>query len=261
MSKQGRVDTASDGIKVNKRRGTVWMRKKINEQTGRYFYVDHKSKTTTWLNPLDEKTKPKSVSECCRDDQLPYGWERIDDLTLGVYYTDHIKKRNQWTNPVTDWHRRRSIPLHDYSNSDHILRMVQSGHSLDGNGHTISPLATSKPDTSFRASDIEKSATSLNNSSTLDTEIISSTRSNTSTRNSRYDDAGLLVIMDNRWAEIRARMVNTIITNSIAPKESSTLMIVQLNSHSNDLTQIDNLSVSSSYLSRVTVIMSLFKSW
>lgn len=178
-----------------------------DKETGRYFYVDHNSKTTTWLNPLDEKTKPKSVSECCRDDQLPYGWERIDDPTIGVYYTDHIKKRNQWTNPVTDWHRRRSIPLHDYSNSDHILRMVQSGHSLDGNNHTISPLTASKPDKSFRASDIEKSATSLNNSSTLDTEIISSTRSNTSTRNSRYDDAGLLVIMDNRFGRESSQSV------------------------------------------------------
>lgn len=158
----------------------------------RYFYVDHNTQTTTWLNPADRSTKPLTVSEC-RNGELPYGWERVTDPTIGTYYVDHINKRNQWSHPVDDWHRRMSLNNHHYSNSHHI--MEQSGHSLDSYDQTISPV-TDKPDISFHSPDIEKSATSLNNSANLDSENIDTTRSNSSTRGSKYD-AGLLDIMDN----------------------------------------------------------------
>ena len=68
--------------------------------SNRYFYVDHNTRTTTWLNPNDRWTKPKSVSECYGD-QLPYGWEIMNDPVIGIYFTDHVQRRNQWSNPVT----------------------------------------------------------------------------------------------------------------------------------------------------------------
>lgn len=163
--------------------------------SNRLFYVDHNTKTTTWLNPMDQLTKPKSASECY-DDQLPYGWERMTDPVIGVYYANHIERRNQWTNPVSDW-RVRISSQHHYSNSHHILSVEQSANSLDSNNQTTSQTTgDTKPDTSLHASDIDdKFTTSLNNSNTLSTEIIDTMRSSNS-RGSKYD-ASLLDIMDN----------------------------------------------------------------
>lgn len=163
-------------------------------RSNRYFYVDHNTKTTTWVNPIDRYTRPKNIDECFDNSQLPYGWERVTDPAIGVYYIDHINRKNQWSNPVSDWHRRLSmLPQNHYSNS-HILSMEQSGNSLDSNNHTASLTTISKPESSFQASDIEKSATSLNNSTSLSTDIIDSTQSNASTRIDKFD---LLDIMDN----------------------------------------------------------------
>jgi hypothetical protein len=60
----------------------------------RYFYVDHNSKTTTWINSLDKYNKPKSASEC-RDSELPFGWEFIVNPSLGEYYANHLECWNQ----------------------------------------------------------------------------------------------------------------------------------------------------------------------
>lgn len=174
--------------------------------SNRIFYVDHNSKTTTWLNPLDKLTKPKSPSEC-NDDELPYGWEKMNDPISGAYYANHIQCRNQWTNPVHDY-RLRILNQHHYSNSHHVFNVEQSSNSLDSNHHTNSQTtADTKPDTSLHASDIDdKFATSLNNSNTLSTEIIDTMRSNNSTRGSRYD-AGLLDLMDNRFGRKSSQSV------------------------------------------------------
>lgn len=170
--------------------------------SNKYFYVDHNTKTTTWLNPHDRWTKPKSVNEC-HNDQLPYGWERVDDPSIGVYYIDHINKRNQWSNPVSDYLNAQN----QYSNSRQILSLRRSGNSLGSNAHTISPTTTittgKQESSSTHASDIEKSATSLNNSTNLSTEII---RSNSSTRGSRFN-ASLLDIMDNRFGRESSQSV------------------------------------------------------
>lgn len=77
-------------------------------ESNRYFYVDHNNKTTTWLNPMDRSTKPKSPADCYSD-QLPYGWEKLSDPIIGTYYVDHINRRNQWANPVTEWQVKMNI--------------------------------------------------------------------------------------------------------------------------------------------------------
>lgn len=166
-----------------------------DSSSNRLFYVDHNTKTTTWLNPGEQRTKPKSFSEC-QGDQLPYGWERIDDPIVGVYYIDHIRRRNQWTNPVSDWLKHLSIlNQHHYSNSHNLLSNERSANSLDSNTHTTSLSNTIDKPASYQTSDFEKSANSLNNSTSLDADIIGTSRSNISTR-SKYD-ASLLDIMDN----------------------------------------------------------------
>lgn len=172
----------------------------FDPSSNRYYYVDHNTKTTTWLNPIDRSTKPNRITDC-HNDQLPYGWERMNDPIIGIYYIDHINRKNQWTNPVSDLHQRINMfNQNHYSNSRQILSLRQSGNSLDSNNQTISPATTittgKQESSSIHASDIEKSATSLNNSTNLSTEIVNSTRSNSSTRGSKYN-GNLLDMMDN----------------------------------------------------------------
>uniref|UniRef100_A0A8C7VUX7 Membrane associated guanylate kinase, WW and PDZ domain containing 3b n=1 Tax=Oncorhynchus mykiss TaxID=8022 RepID=A0A8C7VUX7_ONCMY len=53
-------------------------------ETGMVYFIDHNSKTTTWLDPrLAKKAKPP---EKCEDGELPYGWEEIEDPQYGTYY-------------------------------------------------------------------------------------------------------------------------------------------------------------------------------
>uniref|UniRef100_A0A8C7FU52 Membrane-associated guanylate kinase, WW and PDZ domain-containing protein 2 n=1 Tax=Oncorhynchus kisutch TaxID=8019 RepID=A0A8C7FU52_ONCKI len=68
------------------------------------YFIDHNTKTTSWLDPrLAKKAKPP---EECKEDELPYGWEKIDDPIYGNYYVDHINRRTQFENPVLEAKRR-----------------------------------------------------------------------------------------------------------------------------------------------------------
>lgn len=164
----------------------------------RYFYVDHNTKETTWLNPMDRSTKPKSPSEC-QGDELPYGWERIDDPICGTYYSDHIERKNQWTNPVSDYHRRQSIlNQHHYSNSHHFLSIEQNSSRED----TIQTPPT-KPDiispTHASSNNNNRARTNSINSNaygTADTNNSSNQLYSNTSRSSKFD-ASLLDIMEN----------------------------------------------------------------
>ncbi|KAM9328026.1 membrane-associated guanylate kinase, WW and PDZ domain-containing protein 2a [Pholidichthys leucotaenia] len=73
-------------------------------EKGEVYFIDHNTKTTSWLDPrLAKKAKPP---EECKDDELPYGWEKIDDPIYGSYYVDHINRRTQFENPVVEAKRR-----------------------------------------------------------------------------------------------------------------------------------------------------------
>uniref|UniRef100_A0A7N6C2C4 Membrane-associated guanylate kinase, WW and PDZ domain-containing protein 3 n=1 Tax=Anabas testudineus TaxID=64144 RepID=A0A7N6C2C4_ANATE len=51
-------------------------------ETGMVYFIDHNSKTTTWLDPrLAKKAKPP---EKCEEGELPYGWEKIEDPQYGL---------------------------------------------------------------------------------------------------------------------------------------------------------------------------------
>ncbi|KAL2093822.1 hypothetical protein ACEWY4_011134 [Coilia grayii] len=73
-------------------------------EKGEVYFIDHNTKTTSWLDPrLAKKAKPP---EECEDDELPYGWEKIDDPIYGSYFVDHINRRTQFENPVLEAKRR-----------------------------------------------------------------------------------------------------------------------------------------------------------
>ncbi|KAM4613161.1 membrane-associated guanylate kinase, WW and PDZ domain-containing protein 1b isoform 3-T3 [Polymixia lowei] len=89
-------------------------------ENGEVYFIDHNTKTTSWIDPrcLD---KPQKPLEECEDDEgvhteeldndleLPAGWEKIDDPVYGVYYVDHINRKTQYENPVLEAKRRRQL--------------------------------------------------------------------------------------------------------------------------------------------------------
>ncbi|XP_062451114.1 membrane-associated guanylate kinase, WW and PDZ domain-containing protein 3 isoform X2 [Rhea pennata] len=75
--------------------------------TGMIYFIDHNTKTTTWLDPrLCKKAK---APEDCEDGELPYGWEKIEDPQYGTYYVDHINQKTQFENPVLEAKRKKQL--------------------------------------------------------------------------------------------------------------------------------------------------------
>ncbi|KAI5109125.1 membrane-associated guanylate kinase, WW and PDZ domain-containing protein 3 isoform X2 [Silurus meridionalis] len=69
-------------------------------ETGMVYFIDHNTKSTTWLDP--RLVKKAKAPEKCEDGELPYGWEEIEDAQYGTYYVDHINQRTQFENPVVE---------------------------------------------------------------------------------------------------------------------------------------------------------------
>ncbi|KAM6456802.1 membrane-associated guanylate kinase, WW and PDZ domain-containing protein 3 isoform 2-T2 [Liasis olivaceus] len=84
--------------------------------TGMIYFIDHNTKTTTWLDPrLCKKAK---APEDCEDGELPYGWEKIEDPQYGTYYVDHINQKTQFENPVLEAKRKKQLGQTDGSLSN-----------------------------------------------------------------------------------------------------------------------------------------------
>uniref|UniRef100_H3CJJ1 Membrane associated guanylate kinase, WW and PDZ domain containing 1b n=1 Tax=Tetraodon nigroviridis TaxID=99883 RepID=H3CJJ1_TETNG len=70
-------------------------------EDGEVYFIDHNTKTTSWVDPRC-LNKPQKPLEECEDDEgvhteeldndleLPPGWEKIDDPVYGVYYVDYF---------------------------------------------------------------------------------------------------------------------------------------------------------------------------
>uniref|UniRef100_A0AAX7TMF7 Membrane associated guanylate kinase, WW and PDZ domain containing 1a n=1 Tax=Astatotilapia calliptera TaxID=8154 RepID=A0AAX7TMF7_ASTCA len=52
-------------------------------ENGELYFIDHNTKTTSWLDPRCRDRASRPLEEC-DDDELPPGWERIDDPVYGV---------------------------------------------------------------------------------------------------------------------------------------------------------------------------------
>ncbi|KAI5093667.1 membrane-associated guanylate kinase, WW and PDZ domain-containing protein 1 isoform X5 [Silurus meridionalis] len=90
-------------------------------ENGEVYFIDHNTKTTSWIDPrcLDKPQKP--LEECDDDEEgvhteeldndleLPTGWERIDDPVYGVYYVDHINRKTQYENPILEAKRKKQL--------------------------------------------------------------------------------------------------------------------------------------------------------
>uniref|UniRef100_A0A3Q2Z6S8 Membrane-associated guanylate kinase, WW and PDZ domain-containing protein 1 n=1 Tax=Hippocampus comes TaxID=109280 RepID=A0A3Q2Z6S8_HIPCM len=77
-------------------------------ENGELYFIDHNTKTTSWLDPRCRDKASRPLEEC-DDDELPPGWERIDDPVYGIYYVDHINRKTQYENPVVEARRRKIL--------------------------------------------------------------------------------------------------------------------------------------------------------
>ncbi|XP_040580191.1 membrane-associated guanylate kinase, WW and PDZ domain-containing protein 1 isoform X6 [Lepeophtheirus salmonis] len=72
---------------------------KAYTEKGEPYFIDHLSGTSHWLDPRLSRIQKKRPEDCS-EDELPFGWERIDDPHYGTYYIDHVNRRTQYENPV-----------------------------------------------------------------------------------------------------------------------------------------------------------------
>uniref|UniRef100_A0A8C4VZE5 Membrane-associated guanylate kinase, WW and PDZ domain-containing protein 1 n=1 Tax=Gopherus evgoodei TaxID=1825980 RepID=A0A8C4VZE5_9SAUR len=87
-------------------------------ENGEVYFIDHNTKTTSWLDPRCLNKQQKPLEECEDDGihipfvpspELPAGWEKIEDPVYGVYYVDHINRKTQYENPVLEAKRKKQL--------------------------------------------------------------------------------------------------------------------------------------------------------
>ncbi|XP_066554094.1 membrane-associated guanylate kinase, WW and PDZ domain-containing protein 1b isoform X4 [Amia ocellicauda] len=90
-------------------------------ENGEVYFIDHNTKTTSWIDPRCLEKPQKPLEECEDDEEgvhteeldneleLPAGWEKIDDPVYGVYYVDHINRKTQYENPILEAKRKKQL--------------------------------------------------------------------------------------------------------------------------------------------------------
>uniref|UniRef100_A0A6Q2X8Q2 Membrane-associated guanylate kinase, WW and PDZ domain-containing protein 1 n=1 Tax=Esox lucius TaxID=8010 RepID=A0A6Q2X8Q2_ESOLU len=95
-------------------------------ENGEVYFIDHNTKTTSWIDPRCLDKPPKPLEECEDDGmsitELPPGWEKIDDPVYGVYYVDHINRKTQYENPILEAKRRKQVEQQQPPEGERYIR-------------------------------------------------------------------------------------------------------------------------------------------
>ncbi|XP_038068865.1 membrane-associated guanylate kinase, WW and PDZ domain-containing protein 2-like isoform X3 [Patiria miniata] len=96
---------------------------------GDMYFIYHVTETTQWLDPRLEHKPAKDLLDCEDDgehiphanslsdnQELPHGWEKIDDPQFGTYFIDHINRKTQYANPVL--HAKEEAQRNDANRPD-----------------------------------------------------------------------------------------------------------------------------------------------
>lgn len=76
----------------------------IDKETGRQYYVDHDTETTSWVDPRDVFFKPFDFEECMGE-EFAFGWEGANDASCGDFYVDH----RTWSTTLHDPRHRNQF--------------------------------------------------------------------------------------------------------------------------------------------------------
>ncbi|KAI1897175.1 hypothetical protein AGOR_G00080510 [Albula goreensis] len=120
-------------------------------ENGEVYFIDHNTKTTSWMDPRTVERPQKPLEECEDDEgvhteepdselELPTGWEKIDDPVYGVYYVDHINRKTQYENPVLEAKRKKQLEPQQPPEGERYIREWIEEHSSVG-----APIASYAP--------------------------------------------------------------------------------------------------------------------
>ncbi|XP_053091833.1 membrane-associated guanylate kinase, WW and PDZ domain-containing protein 1-like isoform X16 [Pangasianodon hypophthalmus] len=117
-------------------------------ENGEVYFIDHNTKTTSWMDPRCQDKQQKPLEECEDDEgihteeteldrnlielELPPGWEKIDDPVYGVYYVDHINRKTQYENPVLEARRKKQVDIQQPPEGERYVREWIEEHSSAG---------------------------------------------------------------------------------------------------------------------------------
>jgi myosin-3 len=73
-------------------------RKKVDEATGRTYFKNTETKTTTWVDPRSHTSRPHDPAECSGD-ELPFGWDKAETETGVVFYINHLLNEHHKDHP------------------------------------------------------------------------------------------------------------------------------------------------------------------
>ncbi|XP_059358944.1 membrane-associated guanylate kinase, WW and PDZ domain-containing protein 1 isoform X5 [Carassius carassius] len=112
-------------------------------ESGEIYFIDHNTKTTSWMDPRCQDKQPKPLEDCEDDEgvhteeldhdlELPPGWEKIDDPVYGVYYVDHVNRKTQYENPVLEARRQKQLDVQQSPEDGRYIREWIEEHSSAG---------------------------------------------------------------------------------------------------------------------------------
>ncbi|KNE58375.1 hypothetical protein, variant [Allomyces macrogynus ATCC 38327] len=99
--------------------------------SGRPYFVDHNTRTTTWGDPRDQQSvsaaPPSAPSVSMTLDQLPDGWEMRTTQFGRVYFVEHNTQKTSWNDPrlgetVPKYRRDFQEKLDHFSRQPEMLR-------------------------------------------------------------------------------------------------------------------------------------------
>ncbi|XP_065367206.1 uncharacterized protein Magi [Calliphora vicina] len=137
-------------------------------ERGELYFIDHNTGTSHWLDPRLSKYQKKSLEEC-GEDELPYGWEKIEDSLYGTYYIDHVNRKTQYENPVLEA-KRRAAEQKQQQQQHHHSHPHQHQHQ-----HQLPPQRPQTPSSSsvLNGTNASIALSSVSSASTLSTVDIS----------------------------------------------------------------------------------------
>ncbi|XP_070193690.1 membrane-associated guanylate kinase, WW and PDZ domain-containing protein 1-like isoform X2 [Littorina saxatilis] len=130
-------------------------------EDGHPYFIDHNCETTHWLDPRLAHLQKQGADDC-DDDELPFGWEKVEDPHYGTYFIDHVNRRTQYENPVSAAKRDDGggdmngtsryappppHPLHQMKPPEfsHKLSASDNSVNMNMNGSLIKPDLSKKP--------------------------------------------------------------------------------------------------------------------
>lgn len=73
-------------------------RKKVDEATGRTYFKNTETKTTTWVDPRSHAARKHDPAEC-QGEELPFGWDKAETETGVVFYINHLLNEHHKEHP------------------------------------------------------------------------------------------------------------------------------------------------------------------